>query len=297
MNFIDKLERKLGKYAIKGLIRYFLVLYIIGAIIGLINSDIYYTYMALDIEKVLHGQVWRLFSFLIEPYGFTNFGAGTIIINALFFFFSCNVIMLFGTSLEEIWGSFKFNLYFFGGWLLSIIAAVIIYIFVGGGVYDSGFQYIYWAMFFAFATYYPDVQFAIMGIIPLKVKWLAYIDGAFLIYSIGKNIYYAVYGFRLGFSVTAIQYLSVAVAIAVSMLNFFIFFILYKKSSRMTFKQKKRKREYVKKTSQATNTTRHRCAICGRTEKDNPDLEFRFCSKCNGNFEYCSDHLFSHTHK
>ena len=43
-------------------------------------------------------------------------------------------------------------------------------------------------------------------------------------------------------------------------------------------------------------SARHKCAICGRTENDDPNLSFRYCSKCTGNKEYCQDHLFTHTH-
>ena len=51
-----------------------------------------------------------------------------------------------------------------------------------------------------------------------------------------------------------------------------------------------------KPTGTASNITRHRCAVCGRTERDDAELEFRFCSKCKGNFEYCMDHLYTHEH-
>ena len=49
--------------------------------------------------------------------------------------------------------------------------------------------------------------------------------------------------------------------------------------------------------SKSAEVTKHKCAVCGRTEKDDPNLEFRFCSKCNGNYEYCQDHLYTHIHK
>ena len=40
----------------------------------------------------------------------------------------------------------------------------------------------------------------------------------------------------------------------------------------------------------------HTCSICGRTSITNPELMFRYCSKCSGNHEYCQDHLFTHEH-
>lgn len=67
----------------------------------------------------------------------------------------------------------------------------------------------------------------------------------------------------------------------------------------MQYREMQRKREFIEKMQAAETMqkiSKHRCAICGRTEQDNPDLQFRFCSKCNGNYEYCNDHLFNHTH-
>ncbi len=294
--FIDNLERKFGKYAIKNLIKYVLVLYVAGAVIGIINPNIYYNYLCLNMEAILHGQVWRLVTYLIEPYGFTSFGSGGFIINIIFFLFSVNIINMFGQNLEEIWGTFRFNLYFISGWFLNIVAAILLYFVVGSTIYNSGFQYIYWAMFFAFAVYFPDVRFAIMGIIPIKVKWLAYLDGAYLVFQVIQYLVYAVGYFKNGNSFYGAMCVSSAVAIVISLLNFFAFFFIYRNRRGMSMKQKRRKRDYIKKTTVNNGAPRHRCAICGRTELDNPDLDFRFCSKCNGNFEYCSEHLFTHEH-
>ena len=40
----------------------------------------------------------------------------------------------------------------------------------------------------------------------------------------------------------------------------------------------------------------HKCAVCGRTDTDYPNLEFRYCSKCVGNYCYCMDHINNHVH-
>ena len=85
----------------------------------------------------------------------------------------------------------------------------------------------------------------------------------------------------------------------VSMANFLLFALWSWKSRRPTMAQVKRRRQFHKQVRTASTKAgepRHRCAICGRTELDNPNLEFRFCSKCDGNYEYCSDHLFTHEH-
>ena len=40
----------------------------------------------------------------------------------------------------------------------------------------------------------------------------------------------------------------------------------------------------------------HRCTICGRTDVTDPQLEFRYCSRCKGYHCYCEDHISNHTH-
>ena len=69
---LNKLEKKFGRYAVPDLIKYVIVLYCAGAALGLINENIYYSYLSLNVEAVLHGQIWRLFTYLIEPYGFNG---------------------------------------------------------------------------------------------------------------------------------------------------------------------------------------------------------------------------------
>ena len=96
---LNKLERKYGKYAVPDLIKYVIVLYCAGAALGLIDNRIYYNYLSLNVEAVLHGQVWRLVTYLIEPYGF-NTGMG-FIVSILFFAIQVNLFFLFGRSLER----------------------------------------------------------------------------------------------------------------------------------------------------------------------------------------------------
>lgn len=84
--------------------------------------------------------------------------------------------------------------------------------------------------------------------------------------------------------------------IAASLMNFIVFFITGRGKVHMTPKQVKRRQEFKREVKKSAKITRHKCAICGRTEETNPELEFRFCSKCDGNYEYCQDHIFTHTH-
>ncbi len=280
--FVKNMEKKFGRYAIPDLINYFIVCYVASTIISLFMPGLYYGFLALDFEKIMHGQVWRLFTFILAPETLSSgfFGTG---INIFFFVIKIHIYYLFGHSLENMWGAFRFNLYFIGGIILTILAELILFVTTGQSAYYGGMNYLYQSMFFAFCVLFPEEQFLIYFVFPIKAKVLAVLDAILL-------------------AVDLIQYLgagmySYCLAIVVAMLNFLIFFYVYKGLDRYSPRQMKRRREFKRQTMrQPQGVTKHQCAICGRNEMTNPELSFRFCSKCNGNYEYCEEHLFTHQH-
>ena len=279
--FVKNMEKRFGRYAIPDLINYFIVCYVASTIISLFMPGLYYGFLALDFEKIMHGQVWRLFTFILAPETLSSgfFGTG---INIFFFVIKIHIYYLFGHSLENMWGAFRFNLYFIGGIILTILAELILFV-TGQSAYYGGMNYLYQSMFFAFCVLFPEEQFLIYFVFPIKAKVLAVLDAILL-------------------AVDLIQYLgagmySYCLAIVVAMLNFLIFFYVYKGLDRYSPRQMKRRREFKRQTMrQPQGVTKHQCAICGRNEVTNPELSFRFCSKCNGNYEYCEEHLFTHQH-
>ncbi len=280
--FVKNMEKRFGRYAIPDLINYFIVCYVASTIISLFMPGLYYGFLALDFEKIMHGQVWRLFTFILAPETLSSgfFGTG---INIFFFVIKIHIYYLFGHSLENMWGAFRFNLYFIGGIILTILAELILFVTTGQSAYYGGMNYLYQSMFFAFCVLFPEEQFLIYFVFPIKAKVLAVLDAILL-------------------AVDLIQYLgagmySYCLAIVVAMLNFLIFFYVYKGLDRYSPRQMKRRREFKRQTMrQPQGVTKHQCAICGRNEVTNPELSFRFCSKCNGNYEYCEEHLSTHQH-
>jgi len=289
MKFIQLLEKKFGKYAIPNLMKYVIALYAIGLIIFTINPYAY-MFLGLEVDMVLKGQVWRLLTFLI-PYNTLD--------NIIFVFLKAYIFYMIGNALENAWGSFKLNLYFFSAVFFNIVAAFIVYglfkVNILGIVYRlllaSPLDIIYSSMFFAFAALYPNTQFLLYFIIPIKVKYLAWLNGALYIYDIISLIRQKLY-----FGI---------IPIVVSLANFLIFFLAtrnYRRLSPREIERRAKFRRQVKEgmgygnTGRHTVITRHRCAVCGRTELDDDNLEFRFCSKCDGNYEYCMEHLFTHEH-
>ena len=284
MNWIDKLERKFGRHGgIQNLTVYIIICYVIGYLLTYMNPSLL-NMMSLDVSKILQGQIWRLVTWVIYPPSTGNFLLFAISI--LFFYYPI------GTSLERTWGSFRYTLYIFSGLLFVLIAAFITYFVTGGFVVIDGMTYMiggsvfttYYvslSVFLAYAACYPDMQILLWFVIPIKMKWMGLVYGVMILY-----------GIISGSMVTRI-------AIIASILNFIIFFLSTRNLSRYSPKERARKAKFKQQSAPHmtyANGARHRCAVCGRTELDDPCLEFRFCSKCNGNYEYCQDHLFTHEH-
>ncbi len=285
MNLLNKMERKWGRYAIHNLSLYLIICYGFGYAISFVNSD-FLNYLTLNPSAILHGQVWRILTWLIvPPSGFSIF---TVIM--LFFYYSL------GTSLERAWGAFYYNVYIFSGMIFTVIGSFLLFAscelgILGGAelaLYGNDFYsmaayyfstyYVNMSIFLAFASTFPEIQVLLMFVIPVKVKWLGMIYGIMLVYDFFVGNYI------------------IRFVIAASLLNYLVTFLLRRNLSHLTPKQIKRRTDYKRQVRRAATVTKHKCAICGRTDETNPELEFRFCSKCDGNYEYCQDHLFTHEH-
>ncbi len=275
MDLLTRLERKFGRYALSNLSLYIVITYAAGYILSLTSSGLL-SYLTLEPYYILRGQVWRLVSWLLIPPG--RLDIFTII--TLFFYYSV------GNTLERTWGAFRYNVYIFSGILMTIVGSFLLYFLYGGRVLmGAAFStyYISMSIFLAFAATYPNMQVFLYGLIPLKVKWLGYLDGILLIVELIQGGWAS------------------RVVIICSLLNFIVFFLSSGSMRRFRPGEIRRKQQFRKAVHRSQvrpdgTVTKHKCAICGRTEKDGDHLEFRFCSKCNGNYEYCQDHLFTHTH-
>lgn len=263
MRWLDKLERKFGKFAIGNMITFIVMMnafvYIIVAMGG---QGAYYNKLLLIPDLVMQGEVWRLFTFVFIPPMVTPFW----IIFTLYFYY------LAGKGLEQAWGSFKFNIYYLFGVLATIAIS-----FITKGAANSA--YINLSLFLAFARIYPDYEILLFFVLPIKVKYMAYLNWIYIIYAL----------------VTASNWNIRLIAIA-PVINFLIFF--GKELIQQWFFRSKalnNKARFVSKTINKSSSI-HKCTVCGITEKDDPDMEFRYCSKCNGHYEYCSEHLSDHEH-
>lgn len=287
---MSNFEKRFGKYAIKNISLILLLCYGIGYVIEAVNSS-FLLYLTLNPYAILHGEVWRLFTWILIPPSSLGGSMGI--------FFVCIMLLFYyniGTTLEHTWGTYRYNVYLLSGMLFTVAGSfvwMIIQYAAAGWKIDPAYAsvifsasslffstyYINMSIFLAFAATFPEVQVLLMFVIPVKVKWMGILYAVMLVYD---------FLFESG-TVGRI-------AIASSLLNFVIFFVTSRSHIHMSPKQIRRRVEFKQDIRRNSKVTKHKCAICGQTEDDDPSLEFRFCSKCNGNYEYCQNHLFTHTH-
>lgn len=289
---MSSFEKKFGKYAIRNLSLVLVLCYAIGYLIEMMVPSLL-DYLTLNPYAILHGQVWRLVSWILIPPGESN-----IFFTLLMLYFYCSI----GTALERTWGTYRYNVYLFGGMLFTIAGSFLLM----GYCYlthlniiamnriltlDTPYEYfnlismmfstyyINMSIFLAFAATFPDHSVLLMFIIPIKVKWLGVIYGVMLFISFLQGNIYSKF------------------VIAASLMNFVVFFFTSRNMMHLNPKQIRRRQEFKRDVKRGSSgITKHKCAICGRTEVDSPNMQFRFCSKCDGNYEYCEEHLYTHTH-
>ncbi len=250
------------------------------------SSYTLYSYLYFDRAKILQGEIWRLFTYVFT-FGVGNYNLILVAIGLVCYF-------SLGRAMENIWGTCRFNLFYLGGIVLMDAFAMI---------FNTRADVIYlnMSLFLGYATLYPDAHFLLLFIIPVKAWVFALVDLAITLYEV---IMLTIAG--------AIPYnFFPLVAIA----NYFLFFgkdvlnlipVSWQANTRRLLR-KKPKGSSASKTIpfagsyQASHTQvkapyTHRCTVCGRTDLSDPDLEFRYCSKCNGYFCYCEEHISKHTH-
>ena len=269
MTYIERFCRKHPNFGIPRLMMYVSIANVAFWLLGLVNP-VLINYLSFDPYLVLHGQVWRIISFAMIPPS-----DGMLANIAIYFYY------WIGGTLEQYWGTPQFNIYFFTGILLTLLYGFLIYFITGIRIQLTA-TYVYLSMFFSFAALFPDMQVLLFFIIPVKMKWLALIDAAFFVYGV----------------LTTPFPLNLLPIVAV--LNFFLFCggdLLRRLPRRPSANTVNFRRESNRiRREQRDNLYKHKCAVCGRTDVTNPELEFRYCSRCAGYHCFCQDHINNHIH-
>lgn len=268
-NWIERFCYRHPNFGIPNLIKYITIANVIFWLIGAVNPTLL-SYLSFNPALILRGQIWRIVTFALYPPS-----TGILAFIAFYFYY------MIGSTLERYWGTAQFNIYFFTGIILTVLYGFIMY-FVFRINFNLTAEYIYLSMFFSFAVLFPNMQVLLFYFIPIKIKYLAYLDAALFIYSI----------FTTSFPANLLP--------VVAVLNFLIFCggdlfpNLFNRPSRSTVNFRRESARI--KREQQSNLYTHKCAVCGRTDADYPELEFRYCSKCAGYHCFCQDHIYNHIH-
>ncbi len=274
---------------------------------SLINGGTFlYEMLCFDKAAILRGQVWRLVTWLL-----TEQLSGNPMLNVLFLYFFYRL----GSSVEASIGTFKFNLFYLCGVLMMDLFAMLFCpietVTIAGmkvppelfsAFYGNMAYYLHLSMVLAFATTYPDAQFLLFFILPIKAWVLALVDLVLIAISV----------FNMCYPVMLFPHCLFPL---IGLLNYFLFFgpdmhnllplswraKLHRRKSKPAQKQPKvipfpHAGSYEASVAKPQAPYTHRCTICGKTDISHPGLEFRYCSKCAGYHCYCQEHISNHTH-
>ena len=282
---VDRFAMKHPRFGIPNLMKFIVIGNVLVYLLAVFAGYEAISFLGFSWAAVARGELWRLVTFVFMP-GY--YSTGDVLWLALFLY----LYYMIGTTLEREWGTAKFNLYYLSGVVLTLIVGIVAGLVFRTNLYITGADYVNLSMFFAFAVLYPDTQFLLFFFIPVKVKWLAWFDAALFAFAVAQNLFTSPL---------------MALLPVVALLNFFVFFwtritdeLSWRRNrarhqtSHQTIQFKAAVRQQKKKEAQ--RGYRHKCAVCGRTDTDNPDLEFRYCSRCAGYHCFCQDHIFNHEH-
>lgn len=240
------------------------------------TTGLFLQYLFFSPDKILGGQVWRLITFVFIP------PSQNLLYLALFLYF----YYFIGKTLEQQWGPGRFTIFYFSGVILTVIYGFAAYFLTGSlSLILLNANYINLSLFFAFATLFPDNRVLLFFIIPIKIKWLALLDAVFFLLQI------------------IITPFPLSLLPVVAILNYLVFcgdtLLTYMGVFRNRFSPRRINFKKAAKSSRAGfsgKTYTRKCSVCGKTDTDYPDLEFRFCSRCEGYHCFCIDHINSHVH-
>ena len=269
---IDRFCAMHPRFGIPGLMRYIVGANLIIYLLSMFAQSGTLDFLALDTSAVFHGELWRVITYVLIP---TNSGIW-LFLSLLFYYW-------LGEALEGLWGSAKFTIYYLSGTLLTAVAVLLAALIEGGRYYLAGADYVSLSLFFAYAMTYPDAMVRIYFIIPVKMKWLAWLEGALFA---GNVLLSLING----------QWVSALIPV-VALLNFFVFFSPDFSRRADTVRARTRPQAVqFRKAVQAQQKERgynHKCCVCGKTDTDYPDMQFRYCSKCAGYHCFCEEHIFN----
>ena len=279
MKFLERFNRGVSRFLYNhpnfGIPRLMLYLIIGNALVYLFTmmdrTGMLAWYLCLAPDRLLKGEIWRLVTFVFVP----NTRRLIFLVIELYFYY------LIGSTLERAWGVGKFTVYYLCGMAITVVYGILASLITGRSLALTG-SYLSLSMFFVYATLWPDNQVLLFFFIPVKVKWLAWFEAAvFLLTMITGRTLLPLVGLANYF-----------LFCGTSLLASLKFFRMRNRSQARQFRRNVKRAE----NGQDGRTYTRKCAVCGRTDTDYPELEFRYCSQCVGYHCFCADHIHSHVH-
>jgi len=258
-----------------------------SAVVLILGGVGLFGFMAFHADLIIRGEVWRILTWIFLQFPFSYYA----VLSLQSVFFSAIALYFYyfiGSSLEREWGTPKFTIFYFSGVILHIIFGFIVW-FTGGSATIITPVYLNLSLFFAFATLFPDVQIRLFLIIPIKVKWLGLANAAYFLYNI---VYGIIAGSLFDVLLPVIAILNYVLFCGDDLLSYLRPLKVRTSPQVVNFKKAAKQ---VKRVL-ADKPYRHKCAVCGKTDVDYPDLEFRYCSRCNGYHCFCTEHINNHIH-
>ena len=268
------------KFAIPNLMKYIVFGNLAVWVLNLVTHGAVSGWLSFIPGRIMQGQIWRLVSFVFVP----------LFSDPLYLGLSLLMYFYLGNQLERAWGSTRFTVYYLLGVVLTALLGLVFWFTPFRWYAAVNMHYVNLSLFLAFATLYPDMQFRIYFIIPIRGKWLAIVYGVLIAFDVFSYI-------------GAGQYLLALVPV-VSLLNYLLFFWdVLRSGARNTHARVKHQtsRQTVdfhaaQRQAQQQKGYLHKCVVCGITDADDRNMEFRYCSKCSGYHCYCANHINAHTH-
>ncbi|MCL2249755.1 MAG: rhomboid family intramembrane serine protease [Oscillospiraceae bacterium] len=293
-SFSRAIDRFCNKHRGFGIPRLMLFIVIITAVVFFVGGTGLLNFIRFIPPFVLRGEIWRLITWIFIPTG----GGGGLGLGIFFTLIALYVSYMIGTTLEREWGTGKFTIFYLLGVLLHIIYAFIVW-FAWSIIVPLTPIFLNLSLFFAFAVLFPDFTFRLFLIIPIKVKWLAILSAAIYLFTMVTGIF----GALTGPPGQMLSGLFTALFPLIAIINFFLVCgddlrALLQPLKAKTSPQVIRFKQETKKVKKdlADKSYRHKCAVCGKTDTEYPNVEFRYCSHCNGYHCFCEEHINSHIH-
>lgn len=272
---IDRFCALHPKLAIPGLMRYIVGANAVLFALSLFAAPGTLNFLAMDARSVLRGEVWRVITYVLLPDG----GGIFLLISLMFYYW-------LGETLERMWGSAKFTFYYVSGVLLTAAGYLLAYVIDGVSYPFWGASYVNMAMFFAYALSFPDAMVRLYFLIPIKMKWLAILDAVYFAAGVFRYARAGLWG--------------MALMPLIAILNFFIYFSpdFHRRADQIKYRTRPEAVQFRRavKEQKRQKGYNHKCEVCGRTDTEYPDLQFRYCSKCAGYHCFCEEHIFNHIH-